>query len=57
MMLTILRLLSLIPTVLRPRSEPAPENLALRQQLAILNRRYRHPRLRRSDRHYEWTAK
>ena len=32
----ILRLLSLIPTTLRLRSEPALENLALRQQLAVL---------------------
>ena len=50
MMLTILRLLSLILTALKLRSELALENLALRQQLAILNRRYRRPRLRRSDR-------
>ncbi len=50
MMLTILRLLSLILTALKLRSELALENLALRQQLAILSRRYRRPRLRRSDR-------
>jgi len=36
MMLTILRLLLLIPTALRLRSELAIENLALRQQLAVL---------------------
>jgi len=35
MMLTILRLLSLIPTTLRLRSELALENPALRQQLAL----------------------
>ena len=50
MMLTILRLLSLIPTALRLRSELALENLALRQQLAVLNRRYPRPKLRKSDR-------
>jgi hypothetical protein len=32
----ILRLLSLIPTTLRLRSEPALENFVLRQQLAVL---------------------
>jgi putative transposase len=50
MMLTILRLLSPIPTALRLRSELALENLALRQQLAVLNRRHRRPKLWRSDR-------
>ena len=50
MMLTILRLLSLIPTALKLRSELALENLALRQQLAVLNRRYRRPKLRKLDR-------
>ncbi len=50
MVLTILRLLSLIPIAFKLRSEIALENLALRQQLAILNRRHRRPRLRRSDR-------
>ena len=50
MLLTILRLLSLIPTALRLRSELALENLALRQQLAVLNRRYPRPKLRKSDR-------
>src|SRR4029450_10780749 len=50
MMLTILRLLCLIPTALRLRSELALENLALRQQLAVLNRQQRRPKLRRSDR-------
>ena len=37
MILTILQLVSLIPTAFRTRSELALENLALRQQLAILN--------------------
>jgi hypothetical protein len=38
MILTIIRLLSLIPTALKQRSELALKNLALRQQLAIFNR-------------------
>jgi putative transposase len=50
MMLTILRLLCLIPTAVRLRSELALENLALRQQLAVLSRQHRRPKLRRSDR-------
>jgi len=50
MMLTILRLLTLIPSALRLRSELALENLALRQQLAVLNRQHRRPKLWRSDR-------
>jgi hypothetical protein len=50
MILTILRLLSMIPTALKLRSELALENLALRQQPAILNRHHRRPRLRKSDR-------
>jgi hypothetical protein len=37
MMLTFWRLLFLIPTALKMRSELALENLALRQQLAVLN--------------------
>jgi hypothetical protein len=48
--LTILRLLSLVATALKQRSELALENLALRQQLAVLNRRPRRPKLWRSDR-------
>ncbi len=47
-----LRLLSLIPTTLRLRSELALENLALRQQLAALNRRCRRPKLRKLDRFF-----
>jgi putative transposase len=50
MILMILRLLSLIPATLRLRSELALENLALRQQLTILNRRRRRPKLRKLDR-------
>ena len=50
MMHTILRLLSLILTALRLRSELALENLALQQQLAVLNRHHRRPRLQKSDR-------
>ncbi len=50
MMLTILRLLSVIMTALTLRSELALENLALRQQLAVLNRRHRRPKLRKLDR-------
>ena len=46
----ILRLLSLIPTALRTHSELALENLALRQQLAVLNRQRRRPKLRKLDR-------
>jgi putative transposase len=52
MMLTILRLLSLILTTLRLRSELALENLALRQQLAVFNRRHRRPKLRKLDRFF-----
>jgi len=52
MMHTILRLLSLILTALRLRSELALENLALRQQLAVLNRRHRRPKLRKLDRFF-----
>jgi hypothetical protein len=47
---TILRLLCLIPIALRLRSELALENLALRQQLAVLSRQHRRPKLLRSDR-------
>ena len=50
MILTILRLLSGIWTALRLRSELALENLALRQQLAVLHRQHRRPRIRKSDR-------
>jgi hypothetical protein len=52
MMLTILRLLLLIPTALRLRSELAIENLAIRQQLAVLHRWRRRPKLRKSDRFF-----
>ena len=52
MTLTILRLLSLIPTALRVRSELALESLALRRQLVVLNRRHRRPKLRKSDRFF-----
>jgi putative transposase len=52
MILTILRLLSLIPTTLRLRPDLALENLALRQQLAVLNRRHRRPKLRKLDRFF-----
>jgi hypothetical protein len=40
MILMILRFLSLILTPLRLHSELALKNLALRQQLAVLNRRH-----------------
>ena len=50
MILTILQLVSLIPTALKQCSELALENLALRQQLAVLNRRHRRPKLRKLDR-------
>jgi putative transposase len=52
MILTILRLLSLIPSALKLRADLALENLALRQQLAILNRQLRRPKLRWSDRFF-----
>ena len=52
MTLMILRLLSPIPVTLRLRSELALENLALRQQLAVLNRRRRRPKLRKLDRFF-----
>jgi hypothetical protein len=50
MMLIILRLPSLVLAAFRLRSNLALENLALRQQLAIMKRRHPRPRLRRSDR-------
>jgi putative transposase len=52
MILTILRLLSLIPSALRLRSDLALENLALRQQLAIVKRQLRRPKLQWSDRFF-----
>ncbi|HEX9137551.1 MAG TPA: hypothetical protein VF905_11510 [Nitrospirota bacterium] len=52
MILMILRLLSLIPTALRPRSELALENVELRQQPAVLKRRCRQPKLRKLDRFF-----
>jgi hypothetical protein len=52
MILMILRLLSLIPTTLRHRSDLALENLALCQQLAVFNRRRRRPKLRKLDRFF-----
>ncbi len=50
MTLMILPLLSLIRTSLQQRSELALEYLALRQRLAVLNRRRRRPRLRKFGR-------
>jgi hypothetical protein len=50
MILTILRLISLVTSALKLRSDLALENLALRQQLAILKRQFRRPKLRWSDR-------
>jgi len=52
MILTILRLFSLIPSALRLRSDLALENLALRQQLAVQKRQLRRPKLRWSDRFF-----
>ena len=52
MILTILRLFSLIPSALRLRSDLALENPALRQQLAVLKRQLRRPKLRWSDRFF-----
>ena len=49
-LLMILRLLSLIPRALKLRSERALGNLALRQQLAVLIRRHRRPKLWKLDR-------
>ena len=44
--------------ILRDRTEPAVENLALRQQLAILERAARRPRLRKRDRvFWVWLAR
>ena len=40
--------------VFRDRAELAAENLALRQQLAVLQRQSKRPRLRRRDRIF-WT--
>lgn len=45
MILTILRMLSLIPSILRLHSDLALENLALRQQPTILKRQLRRPKL------------
>ena len=50
MILAILRLLSLVLTALRQRSDLALENLALRQQLAVLRRQRRRPWIRKLDR-------
>ena len=47
---TLLRLLSLLLTAGRLRSDLALENLALRQQLAVLRRQRRRPRIRKLDR-------
>jgi putative transposase len=55
MILTLLRLFSLLPNALRLRSDLALENLALRQQLAVLKRQVRRPKLRWSDRFF-WLA-
>jgi hypothetical protein len=50
-MIEILRWLGiLIRAAVRERRDLALENLALRQQLAVLKRRKRVPRLRRKDR-------
>ena len=50
MILTLLRLLSLFLTAGRLRSDLALENLALRQQLAVLRRQRPRPRIRKLDR-------
>ena len=50
MILIILRLLSLVCSAFWLHSNPALENLALRNQLAIMKRTRPRPRLRRSDR-------
>ena len=55
MILAIFRLLSLIPTALKLRSELALENLVLRQQLAVLKRQVRRPKLRQADRFF-WSV-
>ena len=47
---TLLRLLSLLLTAGWLRSDLALENLALRQQLAVLRRQHRRPRIRKLDR-------
>ena len=47
---TLRRLLSLLLTAGRCRSDLALENLALRQQLAVLRRQRRCPRIRKLDR-------
>ena len=52
MILMILCVLFLIAATLRLHSELALENLALRQQLAVLNRRHSRPKLRRLDRYF-----
>jgi transposase InsO family protein len=50
MMEALFLLVSLINSGFKNRAALAVENLALRQQLAILNRKRPHPRLRRRDR-------
>jgi hypothetical protein len=50
MVMTLVRLLSLLLTAGRLRSDLALENLALRQQLAVLRRQRRRPWIRRWDR-------
>ncbi len=51
-------LLLLIRGILRDRTELAAENLALRQQLAVLSEQKRRPRLRKRDRiFWVWLSK
>jgi len=49
---TLLRLISLVVTAGKLRSDLALENLALRQQLAVLRRHQRRPKLRNRDRFF-----
>lgn len=54
-MSSIRTVLLFIRGVRRNRTEPPAENLALRQQLAVLTERKRRPRPRTHDRTYPWT--
>ncbi len=51
-MVLVSALFWLIRSLIAPRTALAAENLALRQQLAVLNRKFHRPQLRRRDRFF-----
>jgi len=48
--MTFMSLLAFVRALMQTRTELAAENLALRQQLAVMQRNAKRPRLRKSDR-------